>query len=308
MSKRTLHWTPTAIVACLGFWWSWTAAPIFIKLLADSLDAWTQNAARYAVAFLFWLPYLIFYLSRYNHPPGLWRRAIIPSLFNIGMQTCWTASLYYQPPAFSLLLSRTSILWVSLLSLILFADERPMMRRKRFWVGVVLALTGLAGVLLKNPTLDQPTTLVGVGLALATSITWTGYMVAVKILLNDIDSRLSFSVITIYTLAGLSALAAWRGKPAQLISLSAIDWVNVVVSAILAIALAHVFFYMAIKRIGAAIPSIITLLTPFSLLAISSVIFKERMTWQQLVFAAILIVGIVIAIWPKKIIDKIDKI
>lgn len=308
MSKRALHWTPAAVVACLGFWWCWTIAPIFITLLSDALDIWTQNAARYMVAFLFWLPYLIFCLYRYGQPAGLWRRAIVPSLFNIVMQTCWTASFYYQPPAFSVLLSRTSILWVSLLSLILFADERPMVRRKRFWVGVALALTGLAGVVLKNPTLHRSATLLGVGLALGASVTWTGYMVSVKILLNDVDSRLSFSVITIYTLAGLSPLAALWGTPEQLISLSAIHWVYIVVSAILAIALAHVFFYMAIKRIGAAIPAMINLLTPFSVLAISSVLFKERMTWQQLFFAAVLVSGIAIAIWPKKIINKIDRI
>lgn len=299
-ASRSIRWTPAAVGACVGFWWCWTIAPIFITLLADAVDVWTQNAARYAVAFLFWLPYLAYSARRYGLPSGLWKRAIAPSLFNIVMQTCWTASFYYQPPAFSVLLSRTSILWVSLLSLALFADERAVVARKRFWLGATLALAGLAGVALNNPALDQPATLAGIALALGASITWAGYMLSVKILLADVESPLSFSVITIYTLAGLSALAAWFGKPGALLSLPAVDWAYIVVSAIFAIALAHVFFYMAIKRVGAAIPAMINLLTPLSVLALSSAIFGERMTAAQLAFAAMLLAGICLAVWARK--------
>ena len=63
------------------------------------------------------------------------------------MQSLWAATFYYVGPAFAVLLSKTSVLWVATFSLILFADERPLARSGRFWGGMVLALTGVFGVL-----------------------------------------------------------------------------------------------------------------------------------------------------------------
>jgi drug/metabolite transporter (DMT)-like permease len=75
----------------------------------------------------------------------------------------------------------------------------------------------------------------------------------------------------------------------------------VVISGVTAIALAHVFFYAAIHRIGATIPSMINLLTPFTVLALSSFFFNEHLTGVQWVFGVTLIVGIALSVRARKI-------
>jgi len=291
--------TPTAIAACAGFWMCWTIGPIYIKLLAGPLDVWTQNMARYGVACVFWLPFLVLY-GRRTITRSILLKALIPTGFNLVMQCCWAGAFYYEQPAFMVLLSRTSVLWVGLFSLVFFADERRLFKSPFFWTGAVMALTGLAGVIINNPRFELTTTWTGIALAMGASLAWAAYPVSVKIVFKHVDSRVSFSVITIYTVIGLSVLAALFGRPSGLLELSLNQVGYVVISGITAIALAHVFFYAAIHRIGATIPSMINLLTPFTVLLLSGVVFDELLTGLQWVFGITLIVGIALSIRAQK--------
>ena len=72
------------------------------------------------------------------------------------------------------------------------------------------------------------------------------------------------------------------------------------VSAILSIALAHVLYYTAIKRIGATIPSLVILTQPFTVLAISYFLFDESLNSSQLAFGVILLIGAALAIWSQR--------
>jgi len=288
------HLTPAAAAACAGFVVCWTIGPIFIKQLSSVLDVWTQNAARYGVACLFWLPLLVY--ARRQLTPTMLKKALIPAAFNIVMQSCWAGAFYYADPAFAVLLSRTSILWVSLFSLLFFADERPLIKSKRFWAGSAAAIAGLAGVILCNPKLHLSGTWMGVAIALGASITWAGYALSVKMVFREVDSKLSFSIITVYTVIGLTGLAFLLGRPAALTELSPKNMVILVISAVTAIAIAHVLFYAAIHRIGATIPSMINLLTPFCVLLLSRVVFGEHLTGGQWFFGLLLITGIALAV------------
>jgi drug/metabolite transporter (DMT)-like permease len=185
------HFGPTALAACAGFWICWSIGPIYIKLLSGPLDVWTQNAARYAVACVFWLPFLILY-GRQKITRAILLRALIPTGFNLAMQSCWAGAFYYEQPAFMVLLSRTSVLWVGLFSLIFFVDERRLFKSPVFWTGAILALTGLAGVIVSSPRFEMAATWKGIALALGASLGWAAYAISVKIVFKGVDSRLSF--------------------------------------------------------------------------------------------------------------------
>ncbi|WP_448574451.1 DMT family transporter, partial [Trichothermofontia sp.] len=94
---------------------------------------------------------------------------------------------------------------------------------------------------------------------------------------------------------GLTGLAFLLGQPTALIGLSPKNIVILVISAVTAIAIAHVLFYAAIHRIGATIPSMINLLTPFCVLLLSRVVFGEHLTGGQWFFGLLLISGIALA-------------
>jgi drug/metabolite transporter (DMT)-like permease len=289
-----------ATAAILAALFCWSLGPIFIKYLTGPLDSWTQNAARYVVACLFWLPFLLYMARQGRLARTTWRRALVPAVANVAMQSLWAAGFYYLDPGFMTLLSKTSILWIAGFSLLLFPQERPLARSRRFWSGLLLSLAGMVGVLYFEPNFGSRGTLIGVAIALVQAFTWGVYTMAVRLAFRDTDARLSFSVISIYTMVGLTLAAGLFGTPAALLRMDLRGWVAVVVSGVLAIALGHVFYYAAIRRIGATIPMLVILVQPFAVLGLSSIIFHERLSAIQLLFGLVLLLGAALSVWAQQ--------
>jgi drug/metabolite transporter (DMT)-like permease len=290
----------TASLACVGVLSFWSSGPIFIKYLTWYLDSWTQNLLRYAVACLFWLPFLFFSIRKRQFDNATWRRAVVPALANVIMQSLCAAAFYYLGPAFTVLLANTSIIWVAGFSLIFFAEERVLARSKRFWLGLSLSILGMVGVLCFKKDFAAVGTITGVVLALAQAFMWAVYMIAVRIAFRDTDSRSGFSVISIYTLAGLCVFAMLFGRVGDSVKLGIGQWAVVVISGVLSIALAHVLYYAAMRRIGATIPALVVLAQPFMVLAISRTAFGESLNGFQLLFGLVLLAGSALAIWAQQ--------
>ena len=280
-----------ATAATLGALCGWSLGPVFITYLTGYVDSWTQNALRYTVACLFWLPMLLYFWRTGKLDRRTWYRAILPALTNIAMQSIWARAFYYIGPAFLVLLSKTSILWVTGFSLIFFRDERPLARSGRFWVGLALSLAGVFGVLYFKEDFSAAGTSIGIMIALVTGFMWAVYTLSVKVTLHDIDSRCGFSVISLYTSVGLWGCAWAFGAPQECMGMGVRPWAAVIFSAVTAIALAHVFYYAAVKRIGATIPVLVILAQPFVVFGISSVVFQERLSGLQLLFGLVLLAG-----------------
>ncbi len=290
----------TATLACLGTLMCWALGPIFIKYLTGYVDSWTQNLLRYLVGCLFWLPFLLCSLYRGKLSRSVWRRAIVPAIPNIVMQSLWAAAFYYIGPAFLVLLSKTSILWIASFSLIFFHEERPLVRSKRFWFGLMLSITGVVGVLYFKEDFRAIGTITGVIIALATAFAWGVYTISAKIAFSNINSRDGFAVTSIYTVVGLFVLATIFGNISESFQMKLGQWGAVIFSAITAIALGHVLYYTAIKRIGATIPMLIILAQPFLVFAISRVVFDETMNILQIIFGVFLLTGSALSIWAQQ--------
>lgn len=282
---------PSVAFFCVGFMVCWTIAPLYIKVLTGVLDSWTQNFLRYGMAFLFWLPFLIWTSAREGLPKPVFVRAIVPSVFNVAGQSCYAAAFYYAAPGFVTLVTMTLVFWVALFSMVLFPAERRLLRSVPFWVGTALSIAGVCGVVMFHPEFSAKTTLLGTLLAALMAVGWGCYTVSVKALLGEADSRLSFSVITIYTALGLGVLAFVMGRPSEALRLDWLRWSHVIVSSLAGIAIGHVLYYAAIRRIGASIPTMFLLLRPFSVLVVSAFLFEERLTALQWLFGCILIGG-----------------
>ena len=299
-SPRIGRINTAATSACLGAVFFWALGPIFIKYLTGYTDSWTQNALRYSAACVFWLPFVVSIALRGSFPARTWRRAIVPALANVAMQSLWGEGFYYLSPAFMTLLTNTSVLWVTGFSLLFFPDERPLMRSPRFWLGLGLSFLGLLGVLYFKADFTAAGARIGIAIALAEAFVWGVYAVSVKIALRDIDSRTGFSVISLYTTVGLWICAAFLGRPGQALHLGVPAWTAVVVSAITSIALAHVLFYAAIRRIGTTIPMLVVLSQPFIVFSMSRVFFHERLNGLQLLSGVVLLLGSASAIWAQQ--------
>ena len=287
-------------LAAIGALCGWSTGPIIITYLSDYLDSWTQNFLRYSVACLFWLPFLIFSIKTKRLDTRVWRKAIVPALANVIMQSLFARAFYYVGPAFMTLLAKSSLIWIAGFSLIFFPEERSLTRSKRFWTGLALSAIGVVGVLCFKEDFVATRTLKGIVLTLGMAFMWAVYTLSAKVAFKDIDSRQGFSVITIYTVAGLSVLALRFGELDRCAQMGAPGWALVVISGIVSIAFAHVLYYSAMRRIGATIPALVVLAQPFIILAISRFAFGESLNIFQLLFGMILLLGSALAIWAQQ--------
>ncbi|MHC4622613.1 MAG: DMT family transporter [Planctomycetota bacterium] len=286
-------WATFASIAALLCWCS---GPLFIKFLTGYLDLWTQNMLRYSVACLFWLPYLLFCVKRKRIERRLWLWALLPAGANTLMQCFWAGAFYYLKPAFMVLLTQSSLVWIASFSILLFSQERPLLKSRRFWLGALLSITGVLGVLFFKHDFAATKTLTGISIALLAAFFWGAYTICARVAFKNTDARRAFAVMSIYTLIGLSILAFILGRPHECLEMGKRAWIFVVISGILSIAFSHVLYYSAIRRIGATIPSLVLLLQPFIILAASSVLFDEFLNILQWIFGLVLIVGSALAI------------
>jgi len=289
----------SATFACIGVLFFWSLGPIFISYLTGYLDSWTQNLLRYSAACLFWLPFLLLSIKRKRLDTRIWRRAVLPATANVVMQSLWAGAFYYIGPAFMVLLTKTSVIWIAGFSFAFFADERPLVKSKRFWLGLAFSVIGVIGVVFYKEDFAATRTITGIVIALAAAFMWGTYTVSVKIAFRDIDSRKGFSVISIYTVAGLCVFALLFGRLGECVKMGVWQWACVVISGVTAIALGHVLYYAAIKRIGATIPALVILSQPFTVLAISNVVFGEALNVLQLLFGVVLLAGSALTIWAR---------
>jgi drug/metabolite transporter (DMT)-like permease len=186
------------------------------------------------------------------------------------------------------------------LSMILFKDERQLIKNRRFQISIILCVIGVAGVMLSNPTLAKSYTITGIIIILLYDFVWGFYAVAVKASMRDTDSRIGFSIISLYTVAGLAIPALLFGRPAECLELSLASWAAVIVSGIIGIGLGHVFYYVSIRRLGATISSLVLLSQPFAVIVLSYVLFGESLSVLQWVFGIILAAGSALVILSKK--------
>jgi drug/metabolite transporter (DMT)-like permease len=117
---------------------------------------------------------------------------------------------------------------------------------------------------------------------------------------RGIDSRIGFSVVSIYTVIAIFILTMFMGHPAKCLELSLNGWFAVIISGITGIALGHVFYYIALRRLGPTTPSLVQLAQPFIVVVISYFVFSEKLSVPQMVFGVVLVTGSALAILAKK--------
>jgi len=301
MSKSTPRLlTSLAALSCIGTLICWSSAPLFIKYLTGYLDLWTQNLLRYGAACLFWLPFLFIAAKKGQLPRAVWKRALLPFIPNIISQTLWAAAFYYINPGFASLLSTTAFLWVIILSVIFFADERQHLSNRLFRLSIILSLVGLMGVMFFHPAFTHSYTIIGLALVVLYGLIWGFYAIAVKVAFRGIDSRIGFSVVSIYTVVALFLLTMFMGQPQKCLEMPFSGWNAVIISGVTGIALGHVFYYISLRRLGPTTPSLVQLAQPFIVVVISYFVFSEKLSVPQLVFGVVLVAGSALAILAKK--------
>ncbi|MEY2492470.1 MAG: hypothetical protein QOH24_1421 [Verrucomicrobiota bacterium] len=286
----------------------WSLPSLFQFYLLRYYDVWAQNFYRYSVACLAIAPLVAIRTRRGGARLDLraFGLCLIPALPNVVHQVTQTVALYYIGPGVYAIFARSSVIVTALLALIMFPEERHILRQWQFQIGTLLGLLGAVGVFWFQPgSAAGHVAIRGMLIAFTATFCWALYGTLVKRPSAELGPIRSFGVISLITSAMLFPLTCVFGNVATPIHVS---WsVNLIlaISAVTCITMAHVLYYVAIQELGVALAQTLQLLCPLGAVVLSSIIFHERLTIAQLVSAAILLAGAFLAmrVKPMEVID-----
>jgi len=296
MDPRPARYDVTGIVFVVLTLLGWSTVLLFLKHLTPYIDGWTANGWRYGLSALMWLPLLVIRGRGGRLPERLWARALPPAAVNCIGQVCFAWSPYYIDPGLAAFLLRVSLVFSTLGAFLLFADERQLVRSVAFWTGMLLVGSGAVGTVVLGVNAIEGATAIGILLGAGAGAFFGLYGVSVRYWMQGIDAMTSFAAISLYTAAGMVTMMILVGENsgAVVFSLSAFNVFILVLSALIGIALGHVFFYASIARLGVAIASAVVQLAPFLCGVLSMLIFDEILTVGQWISGGIMLVGGVI--------------
>ena len=280
----------------------WSTPSLFQFYLIPYYEPWSQNFYRYLVAFLAVLPFVLVRFrrgdARLDGPAFL--ACLIPSLPNVVHQISQTVALYHMGPGVYAIFGRSTVIFTALLALIFFPEERRIIRQWQFQVGTVLGLLGALGVIcFQKGWQAGGVPLKGFAIAFTATLCWALYSVLVKRPSARLGPIRSFGVISFITSALLLPLTILFGKIATPLQVGAKVNVILVISAVTCISLAHVLYYVAIRKVGVALSQTLQLICPAGALGLSALFFGERLTPLQLWSAGLLLFGAFLAMQVK---------
>jgi drug/metabolite transporter (DMT)-like permease len=279
----------------------WSVPSLFQFYLNRFYDPWAQNFYRYAAACVAIIPFVLFQLGR---GPKIDIRAVtaclVPCLPNVVHQITQVVALFYMGPGVYAIFIRSSVIFTALLALIFFPEERFVIRQWQFQVGTLLGLIGAFGVIWFQPNGEDPhIALPGLFIAFTASLCWALYATLIKRPSARLGPIRSFGIVSVITSALLFPLMLAFGNSATPVQVNANVNLILIISAVSCITLAHVLYYVAIREIGVALAQSLQLLCPVGALALSALIFHERLTSAQFLSAAILLIGAFLAMQTK---------
>lgn len=254
------------ILAATGALAGWSAVPLFIKHFASTIDFWTSNGWRYGFAALIWMPVALLGSIRGTIPRSAWRAALTPAAFNAAGQTLFTYAFYLLDPALVTFALRFQIIFVTLGAAMLFPAERRVIRTPLYLVGLGLVFGGTMLTVALDRSFGAKATTLGVFIAIGSGMLFAGYGLAVRRCMKGVKPLPAFAIISQYTAAVMVAQMLVFGRHAgaeavTLLTPQAFVWL--LVSSVLGIALGHVFYYMALERLGVAPTAGVLQLQPF---------------------------------------------
>ena len=285
----------------------WSLPSLFQFYLLRYYDVWSQNFYRYSVACLAIAP-LVMIRARRGQRLNLraFGLCLLPALPNVVHQVTQTVALFYIGPGVYAIFARSSVILTALFALVMFPEERHILRQWQFQLGTLLGLFGAVGVFWFQPGASAGHVAIrGMLIAFTATFCWALYGALVKRPSAKLGSIRSFGIISFITAALLFPITwAFRNvaTPGQ------VGWIVnliLVISAVTCITMAHVLYYVAIQELGVALAQTLQLLCPLGALVISAMIFHERLTVAQLFSAAILLAGAFLAmrVKPAEVID-----
>jgi len=189
----------------------------------------------------------------------------------------------------ALIIAMNPVITISISSLVLGERLSPLR-----WCGVAVALIGVWIVVSHGDIVSIASAGVGVGelFMLAAVTSWALYTVIGRQVLKGLSPLAATNYAALWGTAMLGAVAAPHFAE---LSASQFDWkviVSLLYLGILGTAVAFVWYYTSIKRLGASVSAIFTNLVPVFGVLISVVVLGESLLASMLIGGAVAICGV----------------
>lgn len=275
----------------------WSLSPVISRFIREHYTVLFQNFFRFGVSLvILWL----FTLARHG------RRGVAEKLTGVrrlpfklaGLaifvflhQVFYIAGIYRVYPALASLLSEGNAVFTILFAYFMFQDERSTIRSARFLSGLVLALAGMAVIILSGAEGGRAESNVGLVFIILSALAWSLFTVFAKHWIPSVPPSLSTAVIfSIDTV--LFALAILLFQPGTFFpTLPARVYLLLFLSGILGIGGGYTFYFSAIPGAGVTVASSLGLLIPLMTAAASYLILGELLLPLQAAAGAVLLAG-----------------
>lgn len=283
----------------------WGSTPALLKDLTTHIDHWSANGIRYPMAAALLWPALWMAHRRGDLGGGVFLKALVPAAFAFIGQVLWAAAPYYiQANAIGFFI-KASTIWAVAGAMVLFPAERALLRSRRFGIGILLACAGLLGLAFAGGAFSEEMNGKGILIILACGFFFGLYGVSVRYFMTGISPMVSFGVVAQYVSVGTIILMLVYGAQGAIEDLSQRGWVLICVTALFGVCISHIFFYVALLRLGASITSSFQMLSPFLTSLVAGLYLHENMqggAWAW-VSGLVLVVGGLVLLWAQEDLD-----
>ena len=286
-----------ALLMNLGAVLCWSFVPLAVRFLSSYYPALFQALFRYLAALIVLWTFTVFTVgpkkleSELPRLLSLWPKILVIALANYGFQLTFTLSLYLLFPGLATLVNQSLVLFSVLLAALMFPDERSMLRSALFVIGVVTAVAGVIMTIVGSRNFGTVEFNLGIFVVLASAVFWALLGALIRKWLGSVSTSFALSsVFTIVTMLFLvTYLVAYGGFPIP--QAPPVIWAFLVVSGLIGLGIGHSLYYRAIAVLGIALSSSLALLIPLLVGMASFFLFRERLTWVQLVGGSGLLSG-----------------
>jgi len=277
----------------------WAIGPLFVKYFTSYYNVWAQNAFRYGCAAVALLAVMaVRGRLRYRLRRDQWGRLALVTVANLLMQVSFAATYYFLYPAVASLVTRVNIVFITVLSFLIFHDERDVIRSPRFLAGAALALAGVVIVILgRDPELlsrlnvSERAFWIGVGLAVAQALFGATYSLTIKHAVRNVPPLVSFTHVSWMTALGLWALLLLMGGAQDLWIQPPAGLALMALSALMSIVIAHSCYYAALREIKVVVTASIMQLTPVLICILSALVYGDVLTPLQVAGGGAVVIG-----------------
>jgi len=273
----------------------WALGNIFVAYLNMFFDNYTQNFFRFvsaSVVLLFFSLFLKKNSGHLNFFKGL-KVLLIPIITVFTFQIFIVYGIELTTPTIATLITRLSIIFVDILSFLLFPEEKSTISKKGFTIGTLVSFIGVSGVVLTGSSLYRSSEffITGVVLLLLASILWAFYTVSIRIALRNSNPFSATVIIFLFSGIMYLPLSVLTGGIYAVLKVEPAVNLLLIISGILAIGLANFLNYYAIQSLGASLPSNLQILLPVFTGVMSTIVFREEMPPLKILFAVLTLIG-----------------